>query len=95
MEESRSQRYCRKCLTREMVGQEEYFKTLQAYISNIEADHKVSEELYEERLEFCRECEMLFQGMCRVCGCYVELRAAMKKNACPRHRWEQADREGF
>lgn len=90
MEETQSQRYCRKCLTRDMIGQEEYFKSLHAYIANIETDLKVSDQLYEERLTVCGDCDMLFQGMCRVCGCYVELRAAMKKNACPRHQWEQA-----
>ncbi len=83
MEETRSQRYCRKCLTREMIGQEEYFQSLHAYIANLEADSKVSDELYEERLTVCKDCEMLFQGMCRVCGCYVELRASMKKMPVP------------
>ena len=27
-------------------------------------------------------------GMCRACGCYVELRAAMRKNACPYEKWK-------
>lgn len=89
MTESQSQRVCRKCLTRDMVGQEEYFKNLQEYIANIEQDLKVAENQYEERLAVCKECDLLFQGMCRSCGCYVELRAVMKKNACPRHKWER------
>lgn len=90
MMESQTRRYCRKCLTRDMAGQEEYFRTLHEYIANIEADVKAPDELYEERLAVCRECDLLLEGMCRSCGCYVELRAAMKKNACPRHKWESA-----
>ncbi|MCI9073703.1 MAG: hypothetical protein HFH80_13060, partial [Lachnospiraceae bacterium] len=70
-----------------MVGQEEYFRNLQEYIANIELELKAPEAIYEERLAVCKDCDLLLEGMCRVCGCYVELRAAMKKNACPRHRW--------
>lgn len=88
MGETENRRYCRKCLTRDMVGQEEYFKSLHEYIANIEPDMKVSDELYEQRLAVCKDCDLLLEGMCRSCGCYVELRAAMKKNACPRHNWE-------
>lgn len=90
MEEPRSRRYCRKCLTRDMAGQEEYFKNLHEYIENIEPDMKVSNELYEQRLAVCKDCDLLLEGMCRSCGCYVELRAVMKKNACPWHKWEAA-----
>ena len=93
MGEFQSRRYCRKCLTREMAGQEEYFKSLQEYRANIESDRKVPDELYEERLAVCKDCELLLEGMCRSCGCYVELRAAMKKNACPRHKWDRVDTE--
>lgn len=84
-------RFCRKCLLRDM-GKEEYFRNLQEYITNLDADLKVDEDTYEERLSRCRECEKLYQGMCRICGCYVELRAVMKKNACPQvhPRWERA-----
>lgn len=80
-------RICRRCLTRDMAGQEEYFRTLRDYIENLDIDIKAPEALYEERLSACRECDMLFQGMCRKCGCYVELRAAVKNNACPGKRW--------
>lgn len=80
-------RVCRRCLTRDMAGQEEYFQTMHDYIKNMDIDIKTPESLYEERLSSCKECEMLFQGMCRRCGCYVELRAAVKKNVCPDKRW--------
>ncbi len=86
-QESAKFRICKKCLTRDLVGQEEYFQSLQEYIDNLDADIRTSQECYEERLEICRECEMLMEAMCRSCGCYVELRAAVAKNTCPKHKW--------
>lgn len=80
-------RHCRKCLTRDM-DQKEYFENLHTYIANLEEDVKVSEPLYERRLLVCKSCDLLYDGMCRACGCYVELRAVMKKNCCPYEKWE-------
>ena len=75
-------RICKRCLLREMSEQEEYFRSLREYIENIDPDIRAAEPLYENRLAVCRGCDMLMQGMCRKCGCYVELRAAVKKNVC-------------
>lgn len=82
-----NQRYCRKCLTRDMVGKEEYFRSLREYIANVDPEIKADEALYEERLGICKECDLLLEGMCRICGCYVELRAVVAKNICPRKKW--------
>lgn len=70
----------------------EYFKNLYDYIQRLPADDKVPEEIYEERLNICKECNNLQNGMCRICGCYVELRAAMKVRDCPGlpARWMQS-----
>ena len=81
-----NQRYCRKCLTRDMVGKEEYFRSLREYIANLDPEIKADEALYEERLAVCKECDLLLEGMCRICGCYVELRAVVAKNICPRKK---------
>lgn len=88
--ETEKRQVCRRCLTRDMIGQEEYFRSLREYIENLDVDIKAPEPLYESRLEVCRECEFLLEGMCRSCGCYVELRAAVAGNACPRERWQRA-----
>lgn len=80
-------RLCKKCLTRDMVGQEDFFRSLREYIENLDVDIRTPEKLYEERLGACKKCDMLFQGMCRKCGCYVELRAAVQKNVCPGKLW--------
>ena len=80
-------RLCRKCLIRDMEGQEEYFRSLREYIDNLDMDIKACASLYEDRLMICRQCDMLLEGMCRRCGCYVELRAAVTKNHCPGEKW--------
>ena len=87
-------RYCRKCLLREM-NQTEFFENLQTYIRGLDKDLKVCDEIYEARLSRCRECDHLLEGMCRICGCYVELRAVMKKNICPmvHPRWTAYEEE--
>lgn len=80
-------RFCRKCLTRELTGQEEAFRSMWEYIENLDIEIKAPQSLYEKRLEICKECDMLLQGMCRKCGCYVEMRAAVGKNVCPGNLW--------
>ena len=89
-DEAEPRRFCRKCLTREM-GQTEYFQNLHEYIANLDQDLKVDDTVYEARLANCKTCDDLYQGMCRICGCYVELRAAMKMNRCPQvhPRWNR------
>ena len=88
--EADTKRYCRKCLTRDM-DQKAYFENLHTYIRNLDEELKVEEPLYEERLSWCKECDLLADGMCRACGCYVELRAVMKKNCCPYGRWNSVE----
>lgn len=85
-DETGQKRICKKCLIRDM-DRTEYFENLYEYIKNLDEDIKVSGQIYEERLALCKECELLADGMCRACGCFVELRAAMRKNACPYDKW--------
>lgn len=80
-------RVCRRCLTADM-DEKEYFENLHVYIANLDEDLKVDQLLYEKRLSVCKECDLLADGMCRACGCYVELRAVMWKNACPYEKWK-------
>lgn len=74
--------YCKKCLLRDME-ESEYFVDLQKYIARLDDELKVEEEEYERRLNICQKCEYLLNGMCGKCGCFVELRALLKKNGCP------------
>ena len=78
---------CRKCLTADM-DEKKYFESLHEYIKNLDEELKVDRPLYEKRLAVCKDCDLLADAMCRACGCYVELRAVMWKNACPYGKWE-------
>ncbi len=75
-------RVCRKCLLRGET-EAEYFRKLENYIARLDEDVRVEQEIYESRLEKCGQCINLTNGMCRLCGCYVELRAALKVRKCP------------
>lgn len=39
---------------------------------------------YAARLNICRTCDDLHSGTCALCGCYVEARAAKKRQGCPK-----------
>ncbi len=80
-------RFCRKCLTRDIIDKDDYFKTLHELIDNLSEDVKTPKAEYERRLTCCIECERLVDGMCSACGCYVELRAAKKETHCPYDIW--------
>ncbi len=81
-----ARRVCRKCLTIDMP-KKEYFANLHNYIANLDTDIKAPQGVYEERLMLCKNCDLLADGMCRACGCFVELRAAIRKNSCPYDKW--------
>ena len=76
------QRICRRCLAKDMPDAS-YFDNMYEYIRQLDPEIKAEGSLYEERLSLCKECDHLLNGMCRVCGCFVEMRAAIRKNHCP------------
>ena len=78
---------CVKCLLREL-DKDAYFKNLYEYIDGLDEEIRAEESVYEERLEICRRCDLLAEGMCRACGCFVELRAAIAGNGCPYEHWQ-------
>lgn len=82
------QRFCRRCLLKEMDA-DAYFSNVYEYIASLSEDERAPEELYEQRLGYCRACDHLINGMCALCGCFVEVRAAKRISRCadtPR-RW--------
>lgn len=83
-------RVCRKCLP-ERETEEEFFINLAGYIQRMDEEVKVDQQTYENRLSLCGSCKNLISGMCRLCGCYVELRAAQKVRKCPDvpAKWEK------
>ena len=86
-------RFCRKCFLREMELQGGLKKSYEAMLERIEMmdpELRCTGEAYDTRLAQCKKCEYLAEGMCGLCGCFAESRAAVKTNACPANpkRWE-------
>ena len=72
---------CRKCLLSEM-DEAAFFETVQQYVDAIPPEQKTPEPEYRSRLEKCKQCSHLTNGMCVLCGCYVEVRAAKVVQHC-------------
>ena len=53
------------------------------YVANLDESIRTPEEAYRARLTLCQACPELMNGTCRLCGCYVETRAAKKGQQCP------------
>lgn len=75
-------RFCRQCLLRE-TDEAQSYQNIFDYIARLPEENKAEEKEYERRLQVCKQCEYLMSGMCRLCGCFVEMRAAMKIKSCP------------
>ena len=65
-------RVCRKCLPGQN-NEETFYEDLSRYIQRMDEDLKVDQQIYEKRLNICSTCDRLMNGMCRLCGCFVEL----------------------
>lgn len=72
---------CTLCLLKEL-SDEAYGQTLKQYIEHIDEDIKTPEDIYEQRLSLCLGCEYLRNGICRLCGCFVAMRAAKIHSRC-------------
>ena len=72
---------CRRCLIEDM-DPDEMNRSILDYINEIPADKRTDSETYAKRLEICRSCDDLVNGICAKCGCYVELRAAKPHMYC-------------
>ena len=82
-----SQRECRKCLLIDASAGKEK-EIVYRYISELSETEKAPGVLFQERLEVCRACDMLSAATCQACGCFVEVRAAVRKQKCPCHKWQ-------
>lgn len=61
------------------------YETVKSYLENLDEQLKVDEQTYKDRLSRCKSCKHLISGMCLKCGCYVEIRAALKDEQCPNY----------
>ncbi len=79
--------HCIRCLL-EDIDPQKYEQDIKKLLDRMDRSEKVPEEEYHRRLEICRRCDYLSKGTCNACGCYVELRAAVKKGRCPYKKWQ-------
>lgn len=82
--------YCRKCLL-DQLNEDDVIRSVKDYIAEYPMDKRCSSEVYSRRLEICSNCSQLSNGMCALCGCFVEVRALKIKTYCPDHidKWSQ------
>ena len=74
---------CRRCLLAEMESEKPLYELLREWLTALPPEETAAPETVQARLSACHACDHLTSGMCALCGCYVELRAAMKRAQCP------------
>ena len=84
-------RQCR-CLLKE-AGEAEMAAIIADYVAGLDDSVRTAEDDYRARLAVCGTCDQLMNGTCRLCGCYVETRAAKRGFSCPMvpPRWTKID----
>jgi hypothetical protein len=72
---------CRRCLLYESSDRE-LSRTVYEYIASLPDDIKAPSDVCARRLELCRQCNWLANGICGACGCFAEARAARRDARC-------------
>lgn len=75
---------CKKCLLYE-AGEKVTYQQIMDYVATLDRAELVDDDVYEQRISKCKKCDFLISGMCRKCGCYVEVRARLNNQACPNY----------
>ena len=73
---------CRRCLDLR-VPEGELIAYLDKYVSELPERERASDEVYRARLSACADCPERAEATCRLCGCYVQVRAAKRRMRCP------------
>jgi hypothetical protein len=71
-----------RCLLK-AAGEAEMAAAIAEYVAGLDESVRAAETDYRTRLAVCEGCDALLSGTCRLCGCYVETRAAKKGLSCP------------
>lgn len=77
---------CTRCLLKDF-SKEKYEAIVINGLSSLSPEDIASEKCVDERLQICSQCEKLNQGTCLACGCFVEIRSALKSGKCPYGKW--------
>ena len=75
--------FCRRCLLEDMPSEAQLRNSIRELIDLLPDHLRAPDDDVSRRLSLCRECDHLTGGMCALCGCYVELRAANSIQRCP------------
>ena len=86
-----SRPFCRRCLLEDMPSGAALAASVQELVEALPQSERVPEDERARRLYACTACDHLIDGMCALCGCYVQLRAAKSRLGCPDvpPRWEK------
>ncbi len=90
--EGTKERHCLRCLLEE-IDPKAYARDIQRILDHMEPGERAGEDIRKGRLEACRSCNYLNAGTCTACGCFVELRAALRTGHCPYRKWESGSRK--
>lgn len=78
---------CTRCLLKDF-NKEQYETIVTNGLSSLPKEDLTGSDVTEKRLAVCRDCDKLNQGTCLACGCFVEIRASLKKGKCPYDLWK-------
>ncbi|SDX90337.1 hypothetical protein SAMN02910264_00996 [Ruminococcaceae bacterium YAD3003] len=78
---------CTRCLLKDF-NKEQYEAIVTNGLSSLPKEDLTGSDITEKRLAVCRDCDKLNQGTCLACGCFVEIRASLKKGKCPYDLWK-------
>ncbi len=78
----RTEKFCLRCYLDGLEAGPEP-GAMAEYIARIDPEQRAAEAVYRKRLETCAGCSSRIGGVCRLCGCFVELRAARAFQCCP------------
>ncbi|MBQ8086967.1 MAG: hypothetical protein IJ234_00915 [Clostridia bacterium] len=85
---------CRKCLLRDVPQGQALAALIREWIDALPEARRADPDTANARLNACTHCNHLNAGVCALCGCYVEFRAAQREMRCPDppDRWRSAFR---
>ncbi len=76
---------CEHCLKKEL-SDEEYYEIIRECTDIVPPEKRADANTYQQRLLMCSRCEYLQNGICRMCGCFVRIRAFVAESRCPMNK---------
>ena len=68
-------------------------KEIKKATKDINQNKRVTEKQYKDRLKTCNDCLYLMRStqMCRLCGCFMKIKASLPSSRCPIDKWLLGD----